>query len=179
MKKLLTVLPNFTILAESNIPEFFDVVGVLRCFCIQENIGEHINVYKITPKSFWHGMNVTNKDFINILINQSKTLEKRVIEELEKFKEKFGQIVLISHNCLQVKNEEALEQIKSNSKLKEVISSIEDNLVFFNSSDLDSLQNILIEEIGFPFMIHRENINEVPKLSRNLINPNYTVPQEK
>ena len=161
------VLPNFTILADSDHPNYFDLTGCLRCFCYIESYAEHIDTYKITPKSFWYGMNATNKNFVQFLKEHSEGLDSNVVTELEKFQSKFGQILLIE-NKLQVNSKDILDQIKSNTKLKAMIKDIESNEVILNDININELQNILVEEIGYPFMLYRVDNKHISPLIHKL-----------
>ena len=168
MKKPLTVLPNFTILADANDPNYLDIIGCLRCFCYIESYAEHIDTYKITPKSFWYGMNATNRDFIQFLKEHSESLDGNVLKELEKFQAKFGQIILLGETKLQIHSKDILDQIKSNTKLKEMIQAIENTEVTLNEININELQNILVEEIGYPFQLQRVEVNQISPLIQKL-----------
>jgi len=148
----LTIMPNFIIMAEVSNRNYMDnLYGILRCYCeVIANV-EHIDSYRITPESFWKGMNsVPDVDFIQLLKDNTKMeIPKNVITDLDNFKSKFGIITLIGDDCLKVKNEDILTEIKNNTKLNEMIYEYEDDLIFFEG-DINTIQKILQNDLSCP-----------------------------
>ena len=73
--KCLSVLPNFTILAECNDHYEEHLMGILRCFCEVVSAVEHVDNYRVTPESFWKGLNLTQDtefDFIQLLKDNAR-----------------------------------------------------------------------------------------------------------
>lgn len=150
----LTIMPNFTIMAEvSNKHYMKNLFGLLRCYCeVIANV-EHIDTYRITPKSFWNGMNlVPDVDFLQVLKDNTTTIPANVLTDLEKFKSKFGTITLVGDDCLKISSADVLAEIKHNTKLNKMIYEYDGDLVFFSESMSilhETLQNDLFCPIKF------------------------------
>ena len=148
----LTVMPNFTIMAEvSNKHYMRNLFGILGCYCVREANEAYVDSYKITPESFWYGMNtVPEVDFIQLLKDNAKTeIPSNVLTDLEKFKSRFGLIEMIGDDCLHVKNEDVFTEIKNNTKLNEMIYEFDGSLIFFEG-DIQKIQSILHNDIFCP-----------------------------
>lgn len=171
MEKTLSVLPNFTILAENTAEYRRSMIGILRCFCeVVANV-EHVDNYKITPESFWSGMNRTlndNINFIELLKNNVKEdIPENVLKTLNDLEEKFGVVTLIGDDCLRIKNQDIIDEIQNSSKLKEHICLIDGDLVFFQNIDLSDLNKIFEYEIGYPIKVHQSAIKTFVMLDGN------------
>jgi len=150
--KALTIMPNFMIMAEvSNEHYMENLFGILRCFCEVEANVEHMDSYRITPKSFWEGMNaVPDVDFIQLLKDNVETeIPSNVLTDLEKFKTRFGLITQIGDDCLKVKDKDVLTEIKHNTKLNEMIYEYDDDLIFFEG-DINLIQSVLDNDLFCP-----------------------------
>ncbi len=156
--KALKVMPNFTILAEVKHKEYIkNLIGTLYTFCEVESNVEHIDQFKITPKSFWKGMNdVPEKDFSSFIEeNSDEELPQNVKHDLNDLKERFGKVSLVGDDCLFISESEILQEVKNNTRLKECTYEINGSLVFFNNISFNELQDVFEEEIGYPIKIRK------------------------
>lgn len=163
-------MPNFTIMAEvSNQHYMSNLFGILRCYCEVEANVEHMDSYKITPVSFWNGMNkVPNVDFIQLLKdNSQEEIPANVLTDLEKFKSRFGLVTMVGNDCLKIKSEDLMTEIKSNTKLNEMIYEYEDDLIFF-AGDMKLLQEILNNDLFCPIKFRKT------KMFKYLINDGWS-----
>ncbi len=150
--KALTVMPNFTIMAEVNNAHYMNnLFGVLRCYCEVEANVEHIDTYRITPDSFWEGMNtIPDVDFIQLLKDNCKNdIPSNVLTDLEKFKSRFGLITLVGDDCFKVNDSNLITEIKNNTKLNSMVYEYDGSLVFFSGS-LKDIQTILSNDLFCP-----------------------------
>jgi len=93
---------------------------------------------------------VPDVDFIQLLKDNVETeIPSNVLTDLEKFKSRFGIVTMIGDDCLKIKDQDVLTEIKHNTKLNEMIYEYEDDLVFFEG-DLDLIQNILNNDLFCP-----------------------------
>ena len=158
--KSLTVMPNFTIMADVGNQHYMDnLFGILRCFCEVEANVEHVDSYKITPESVWSGMNtLPDVDLAALLKDNSKSeLPANVLTDLEKFQSRFGLISLVGDDCLLVKSDDVLTEIKHNTRLSEVIYEYDGNLVFF-AGDINYIQDILHNDLFCPIKFRKSKI---------------------
>jgi len=157
--KTLTVLPNFTILAEVKNEEYFNLIGKLRCFCDVVSSVEHVDTYRITPSSFWRGLNNTDVDFIDLLEKNSKeTIPESVLKDLTNFKNKFGKVILVGDDCLSIKDKDILTEVLSHSKIKDFIYNTDENLIFFYKVNILNLSKLFERELGYPIKRHSSQI---------------------
>lgn len=160
----ITVMPNFTIVAEKN-KSFSKYYDVLNTFCERVSSAEHTATYKITPESFWKGLNVTQSvedklNFINFISKFSKdAVPENVITELKSFKEKFGKVLFVGDDCLVIKEPSLLKEVKNSSTLDPFISESFGNVVFFKNISLVKLEEIFLNEFNYPIKYRISNIN--------------------
>lgn len=156
--KIATVLPNFTIMIDKTPGYEKYLANVFRCFCEIESSGELVDTFKITPETFWHGTNSTQGtefDFITTLKGIAKEeIPSGVLEELEGFKAKYGQVTLIGPDALMIGNEDILKQVKNSSSLDPYIYQVQDNVVFIKEASLEHLQEIFQYEFNCPIKYH-------------------------
>lgn len=150
----LTIMPNFTIMAEVKNEHYMtNLFGILRCFCEVEANVEHVDTYKITPESFWEGMNtLPDLDFIKLLKDNSKSIPANVLTDLEKFKSRFGLITLVGDDCLKINDANVLSEIKHNTKISKMVYEYDSDLIFFSENITilhKALQNDLFCPIKF------------------------------
>ncbi len=158
--KALTILPNFMIMAEVSNPHYIKhLFGILRCYCEIEANVEHVDSYKITPESFWDGMNIVeNVDFIQLLKNNTQLdIPNNVLIDLEKFKDRFGLITLVGDDCLKVSCSDLLTEIKNNTRLNAMIYEYDNNLVFFKGN-IKEIQEILHHDLFCPIKFRKSKI---------------------
>ena len=159
MKSLL-IMSNFLIQADVNDDHYFmNLMKPLIAYGEpQQNTGR-IDSYKITPKSFWNGMQyLPEVDFIQILKDNAKQeIAPAFISQLKKFKSRFGIITMVGDDCLKVKDKDVLKEIKNNTKLNEMIYEYEDNLIFFKG-DINTLHEIMQREIFCPIYFRRSKM---------------------
>jgi len=159
----MTVLPNFTILADVKNPNYLeDIIGKLRLFCVQETNVETVDSFKLSSNSFWRGLNRTLGEGCIGLVNMFKKYDveipANVMCEIEKWESKFGAVTLVGDDCLRVTKADILAEVKNNSKLKEVVYEIDGDLVYFSKVNISDLKNIFENEIGYPIKIHRPKL---------------------
>lgn len=160
----ITVMPNFTIVAEKN-KSFSKYYDVLNTFCEKVSSAEHTATYKITPESFWQGLNLTQSaedklNFVNFLSKFSKdAVPENVVTELKSFKDKFGKVLFVGDDCLVIKEPSLLKEVKNSSTLDPFISESFGNVVFFKNISLMKLEEIFMNEFNYPIKFHIPNIN--------------------
>jgi len=160
--KFLEVLPNFTVLAQCT-PEYSSLaLGALRCFCEVVSSAEHVDTYRITPASFWQGLNRTQGyevNFIALLKEHSeKQIPENVLKELESFEKKFGVISLIGNDALLVKSNDILKEIQNSSSMDKVIYEVEGNVIFFKDISFNDIQEIFQYEFNHPIKYRQAKI---------------------
>lgn len=160
----ITVMPNFTIVAEKN-KSFSKHYDVLNTFCEKVSSVEHTSTYKITPESFWRGLNLTQSpddklNFVNFLMKFSiDNVPENVITELKSFKEKFGKVLFVGDDCLVIKDPSLLKEVKNSSTIEPYISESFGNVIFFKDISLNKLEEIFLNEFNYPIKFHMTNIN--------------------
>jgi hypothetical protein len=162
MNKIFKVLPNFSVMIEVNEYYVNNYSGIIKCYCEEVSNTEYVATFRITPESFWRGMNVTlgrDIDFISILKNNSlDEIPPNVLNDLEKFKSKFGIVTLIGDDCLSVRESDILEEIKSNTELSKSIYHTDGSLIFIKDIDIPDFSRVLENDIGVPIKIHKPEI---------------------
>ena len=159
--KSLQVMPNFTILAEVQSDDYIKkVVGTMYSFCVVESNVEHVDNFKVTPKSFWEGMNtLPETDFITFLEEHSKEeLPQNVKFDLTDLQKRFGKVTLVGDDCLSITEPEILIEISNNTRLQECVYEIEGSLVFFANISYEELRTIFEEDIGYPIKIRQSKM---------------------
>jgi len=159
--KALTITNSFTVIAEVSNKHYMDnLFGILRCYCEVEANVERVDSYRITPESFWNGMNkVPDVDFIQLLKDNSEdAISPNVLTDLEKFKSRFGMITMVGDDCLKISNEDVLTEIKNNTRLNEMIYEYDGDLIFF-SGDMKLLQEILNNDLSCPIKFRKSKMN--------------------
>jgi hypothetical protein len=162
--KYITVMPNFTIVAEKN-ESFSQNYFVLESFCEKISSVEHTTTYKITPESFWRGLNQSqsseNKFSFSEFIKKFSTDEVpgNVLTDISSFENKFGKVVLIGDDSLLVKDNLLLEEIKNSSSFDSFISEIYGNVILFKNITLNKLEEMFIREFNHPIRYHIPNLN--------------------
>lgn len=162
MEKIFKVLPNFSVMIE--VTDFYvkTYSGIIKSYCEEVSNTEYVATFRITPESFWKGMNITlgrDIDFISILKNHSiDDIPSNVITDLEKFKSRFGTITLIGDDCVKVSDDGVLQEILSNTEISKNIYSKEGNLLFIKDMNIPNLSKILENDIGYPIKIHKPEI---------------------
>lgn len=170
--KILKVLPNFTVLAEVGQitkqncivgPYLREAVAGLSLFSERLTNLESVDTYKITPSSFWEGMDSAWYDHVHWgrpLLNLSEVLKKHsesvpenVLTELSNWEKKFGLVTLVGDDCLKINND-ILKEVLNNTKIKIFTYSVDENLIFFKDIGILDLKNIFEKEIGVPIKIH-------------------------
>lgn len=152
----LDILPNFTIISDKKNSAYnVEVYKSLKCYCELMSEGEYADTWKVTPCSFWNGMNSFSTNFIKFLNqNKKEDVPENVSKELENFVTKFGTVELIGDDCLLIKDENLLEEIKNNSTMKDFIYNQVGNLVFFENMDILYLQEVFQHEFSYPVKYH-------------------------
>jgi len=162
MNKPLRIFPNKTIQVEVLHPDYFkNLIGKLNMFCDQDTNLEHIDTYKITSSSFWKGLNLSVEEecnFIQVLKDYSDSIPETVLADIKNWNSKFGVISLVGDDCLKVRSKDVLQEIKNNSRLKNIVYAIEDDMVFFSNTTVSELQKIFESEFDHPIKIHRSKI---------------------
>lgn len=164
MSKPLTILPNFTIVADKNDPNYStmkkdSLLGRLASHGERTSIGAQADVFKITPETFWHGMNIDEGvDFLKFIQANSESVPENVLTELTKFALRFGVVTLIGDDCIRINNPEVLKEVLNNTSIKEHIYSQEENLIFFRGIPFAVLTSFFEREIGYPIKVHRPKV---------------------
>lgn len=160
--KALQVLSNFTILADNTEEYQNDLMGIMRCYCEIESVVEYVDNYKITPESFWKGMNRLSDesvDFIEILkANVKEEIPEAVLTLMLEWKEKFGKVTLVGDDCLFVKDSDLMKELINSTTLEENLYDSEENLLFFKNIEVSKLQEIFQYEFNFPIKYHQSKI---------------------
>jgi hypothetical protein len=152
----LDVLPNFTIISDKKNSSYdINIYKALNCYCELISEGEYADTWKITPFSFWKGMNALETNFIKLVMQNNKgIIPENVLSELENFVTKFGTVELIGDDCLLIKDENLLEEVKNNSTLKDFVYNQTGNLIFFENMDIMYLQEVFQHEFNYPVKYH-------------------------
>ena len=162
-KKALSILPNFTIVADKKDPKYYEpgkkgLAGRLLSYCDSISSGTQADVFKITPESIWQGMNTDGVDFINFLKENSENIPEIVLNDIIKYSARFGVVTLIGDDCLQIKEDSLLKEVLNCTDIKSYIYSQEGNLLYFDNILLAQLQKLFIKEIGYPIKIHQPKV---------------------
>lgn len=162
--KFMKVLPNFTILAEVMKSVYFESIGVLSLHTERQTNVETVDTFKLTPKSYWNGLNIAISDneifdqqlpdFVDFLKQHSEAIPENVLNEIQKWKSKFGLINMIGDDCILVKDPELLKEVLNNNKIKSYIYQVEGNVVFLSELSGPELSNLFQEELGLPVRVH-------------------------
>jgi len=157
--KALTIMPNFTITAEVNNDHYMDnLFGPLQCYCEVEANVEYVDSYKITRESIWDGMNIAPKiNFIQLLKDNTDKIPANVLTVIEKFVSRFGLIIKVGDDCLKVKSNDLLTEIKHNTRLNEMIYEYDGDLIFF-AGDINLFQNILHKDLECPIKFRKSKM---------------------
>lgn len=162
MEKIFKVLPNFSVMIE--VTDFYvkNYSGIIKSYCEEISNTEYVATFRITPESFWRGMNITlgrDVDFISILKNHSlDNIPSNVLIDLEKFKSKFGLVTLVGDDCIHVSDSNILEEMINNTEISKSIYSREGNLLFIKNTNIPDITKVIQNDIGVPVKIHRSEI---------------------
>jgi hypothetical protein len=162
MTKIFKVLPNFSVMIE--VTDFYvkTYSGIIKTYCEEISNTEYVATFRITPESFWQGMNTTlgrDIDFISILKEHSlDEIPANVLNDLEKFKSKFGKVTLVGDDCLNVSDNEVLEEILNNTEISKSIYNREGSLLFIKNIDIPELAKVLQNDVGVPIKVHPPEI---------------------
>ena len=160
--KSLQILNNFTVLAENTDEYLSDLMGIMRCFCEVVSSVEYLDNYKITPASFWEGMNRTSDENVNFIEivkqNVKEDIPEAVLKQMLDWEKKFGTVTLVGDDCLYVKDADLLEEIVNSSSLENNIYSQDGNIIFFKDIEVTKLQELFQYEFNFPIKYHTSKI---------------------
>jgi hypothetical protein len=162
--KYLTVMPNFTIVAEKN-ESFSDNYFVLESFCEKVSSAEHTATYKITPESVWRGLNLSQKssddfNFYDFLKKYSTDeVPENVLFDIKSFESKFGKVTLLGEDSLLVRDDSLLEEIKNSSTFDPFIYEVFGNVILFKDISINKLEEIFVREFNHPIKYHISSIN--------------------
>lgn len=161
--KSLTVMPNFTIVADKSSPNYStlkkdSLVGRLLAHCEKTSSGEQADMFRLTPESLWYGMNIDGVDFIKFLQDNAEEIPENVLIDLNKYVSRFGVITLVGDDCIKISNPEILKEVLNNTSITQVIYAQEDNLIFFDNISFVELQAVFEREIGYPIKVHKSKV---------------------
>ena len=153
-------MPNFTIVIPDTANEAYtkELEKSLLCFSNITSDGD-AEVYKITPETFWLGMNICPEvDFIKLLQDNSEEIPDNVLTELRKYSSRFGVISLVGPDCLKVGDTDLMKEILNNTNISNKIYEQDDNLIFFKDISFVELQSLFSREIGYPIKVRKSQV---------------------
>jgi len=157
----LMVLPNFKIIVLN--PAEDTVKNTIKNYTDLVTSNSQSDTYVLSSTSYWRGLNKGLKDDFITLI-KSVEVPPNVLNELDTWHKKFGLIILVNNDCVNINNPNLQQEILNHSLLKNNIYNTQGSLIFFKNISLDEIKDIFENELNYPIKIHRpielENIPE-------------------
>jgi len=161
--KSLIVLPNFQIIVLKG----EELKSIIKIFADSITINSQSETFSLTANSFWRGLNKATKfDFISVLIDNCEQIPNNVLEELENWEIKFGDITLLKENCLQISSESLKEEILKHNVFSKYVYSYHDKLIFFKDISLTEIVDIFEKELNYPVKLNRSKESIAPEVKR-------------
>ncbi len=116
--------------------------------------------YLLTSTSYWRGLNKElGDDFLATI--KTTQVPSNVLAEVESWFSKFGSVILVNDDCVNISNPNLQQEILNHSVLKKHISNVQGSLIFFKNITLDQLQDIFETEVNHPIKIHKPSENKI------------------